>query len=158
MLHISFGAGEYLILAATLLWSVEVVLAKKLLGSLSPWTVGLARMVGGSALLVGWVLLTGKVGLLAHLSGEQWKWVLVTGALLAAYVATWLAALALAPAAAVTAVLVAAVPVTALLNALVRHTTLRPQLDGLALIATGAALAVIASRAPRRPRQVSLGS
>ncbi len=156
LLHISFGTGEYMILAATLLWSAEVVLAKRLLRALSARTVALARMVGGSVLLIGWVLVTGKAGLLVHMSAGQWKWVLITGGLLAAYVATWLAGLALAPASSVTAVLVAAVPVTAVLSAVVKHTALQPQLDGLSIVAVGAALAVVAALAPRRA-QVPVG-
>lgn len=157
LVRVSFGPGEYLILAATLLWAVEVVLAKWLMRSLSSWTVALARMGGGSVLLIAWVGVTGKAGLLVHMSGEQWKWVLVTGVLLAAYVATWLAGLALAPAVSVTAVLVAAVPVTAVLSAVVDHAALAPQLDGLSLVAAGAALAVIAALAPRRTRRVPVG-
>jgi drug/metabolite transporter (DMT)-like permease len=54
------GRGEAMIFAATLPWAVEVVLAKALLRDLSSWTVALARMVLGSAVLIGWVLLTGR--------------------------------------------------------------------------------------------------
>lgn len=143
-----FGTGEAEILAATLLWAVEVVIAKRLLGALSSWTVGLARMVVGSALLVGWLLLRGSAGL-ARLSPVQWGWMLLTGALLAAYVATWFAALARAQAVDVTAVLVVAVPITALLNGMAQHASLRPQLGGLLLIAAGAGL--LAVRMARRP-------
>lgn len=151
---ISFGAGEYMILGATLLWAVETVLAKALLRSLSPWTIALTRMVGGSALLVAWVAVTGKAGQLVTMDAGQWKWVLVTGAALALYVALWFAALALAPAASVTAVLVAAVPVTAVLQALVDHVPLRPQLDGLSILVSGAALAFLVTVLSRRPQPV----
>ncbi|HLY34403.1 MAG TPA: DMT family transporter [Jatrophihabitantaceae bacterium] len=144
---VSWGTGELMILAATLFWAVEVVLAKVLLRSLSSWTVALARMLAGSALLVVWTAIRGKMSALAHLDASQWKWIIVTGVLLAAYVATWLAALALAPAVTVTAVLVGAVPVTALLQAIVNGTPLGPQLSGLALLIAGAAIALAA--APR---------
>jgi drug/metabolite transporter (DMT)-like permease len=151
---ISFGRGEVMILAATIMWAIEVVLAKVLLRSLSSWTVALARMLAGSILLVAWVVITGKASVLVHMDAHQWKWVLVTGTLLAAYVATWLAALALAPAASVTAVLVAAVPVTAVLQSIVKHTALRPQLDGLSIVLAGAALALIATIPLRRAQRV----
>jgi drug/metabolite transporter (DMT)-like permease len=150
----SFGSGEVMILAATILWAIEVVLAKVLLRSLSSWTVALARMLAGSVLLLAWVVITGKASILVHLDAYQWKWVLVTGTLLAAYVATWLAALALAPAVSVTAVLVAAVPVTAALQSIVKHTALGPQLDGLSIVIAGAALALIASLPIRRAQRV----
>jgi drug/metabolite transporter (DMT)-like permease len=40
----AFGGGEWLILGATLLWSVEVVLAKRLLQDLSARLVAVVRM------------------------------------------------------------------------------------------------------------------
>lgn len=152
VVHMPFGSGEAMILGATLLWAVEVVLAKRLLGALSPWTVGLSRMVLGSTLLVGWLAVRGRLGALAALDAGQWSWVVVTGVLLAAYVATWFAALARAQAVDVTAVLVVGAPVTAALAAVVQHAPLRPQLGGLALIALGCGL-FLATRLwqPRRP-------
>jgi drug/metabolite transporter (DMT)-like permease len=143
-----FGTGEVEILAATLLWAVEVVIAKRLLGTLSSWTVGTARMLAGSALLVGWLLLRGDPGL-TRLSLDQWGWMLLTGGLLAGYVATWFAALARAQAVDVTSVLVVAVPITALLTAVAQHASLRPQLVGLLFIAAGVGL--LAVRMARRP-------
>ena len=150
------GRGAALILAATVLWAVEVVLAKALLRTLSPATVALTRMVGGSVLLLGWLAVRGKFGLLVHMDALQWRWVLITGVLLAGYVATWLAALALAPAVTVTAVLVVAVPVTAVLQAAVNHTALRPQLGGLSLVAAGCVLVVAGASSARRPRAVAI--
>jgi drug/metabolite transporter (DMT)-like permease len=142
------GRGEAMIFAATLLWAVEVVLAKVLLRDLSSWTVALARMVLGSAVLIGWVLLTGRGSRLVDMDAAQWRWVLLTGVLLAGYVATWLAALALAPAVNVTAMLVAAVPVTVLLQAVVQHTAL--QTNGLGLVVAGCVLVAAAMMSRRR--------
>lgn len=151
VLRMPFGRGELMILGATLLWAVEVVLARRLLGSLSSWTVGLSRMVLGSALLLGWLAARGRLHVLLSLDAHQWRWVLVTGLMLAAYVGTWFAALARARAVDVTAVLVVGAPITAVLNAVVQHTSLRPQAGGLALILTGAVLIALA-RTWRRPR------
>jgi len=150
--HMPLGRGEAMILAATLLWAVEVVVARRLLGSLSSWTVGLSRMVLGSLLLVGWLAVQGRLSLFAALDARQWAWMVLTGVLLAGYVATWFAALARAQAVDVTAVLVIGAPVTAVLAALVQHVPLRPQLAGLALIALGGLL-IVAPRLPpvRRP-------
>ena len=69
----------------------------------------------GTLLLVGWVAVSGAHGQLTGLDAEQWRWVLLTGLLLTAYVATWYAALARAQAIDVTAVLVFGAVVTALL-------------------------------------------
>ena len=106
----------WMILAATLMWAVEVVLVKALLGGLSSWTVGIARMGIGSVVLIAWCLVRGLGGSLVGLTAAQWGWVLLTGAILAAYVATWFAALARAQAVDVTAVLVIGALVTAVLR------------------------------------------
>lgn len=139
----SFGTPEGMILAAALLWSVEVVVAKKLLGSLSSWTVAVARMGLGSVVLVGWVAVRGDLGLLTSMDSGQLGWVLLTGVLLAGYVGTWFAALQRAGAVDVTAVLVLAVPITAALDSIVNDTPLAPQLGWLALLAAGGALVVL---------------
>ena len=152
VVHMPFGAGEAMILGATLLWAVEVVVAKRLLGGVSSWTLGVSRMVLGSLLLVAWLAVRGRLGVLAALDVGQWAWVVLTGVLLAAYVATWFAALARAHAVAVTAMLVVGAPVTAALAAVVQHTPLRPQLGGLVLVLLGGLLvAASRMRRPRRP-------
>jgi len=138
----SFGTSGLLILAATLVWSLEVVLAKWLLGGVSSWTVAVARMGLGSIALLGWLAARGQLGGLAAMTGEQVGWVLLTGALLACYVATWFAALARAQAVDVTAVLVLAAPVTAGLSAAVDGTPLAPQAVWLALVVLGGAAVV----------------
>ena len=144
---IAFGAGEAMILAATLLWSVEVVYVKHLLDVLPPRTLAAARMGIGTALLVGWVALSGKAGQFARLDGAQWRWILLTGLLLTAYVATWYAALARAHAIDVTAALVFGAFVTALLSNAADGTAVSA--PGIVLIAAGSLLVAIA--ALRRP-------
>ena len=138
-----FGTGEALVLAATLLWAIEVVLARRLLGSLTSWTVGVVRMALGSTLLLAWLGIRGRFGALVSLDAGQWGWVLLTGVVLAVYVATWFAALARARAIDVTAVLVIGAPITAALTAVVQHAPLRPQLGGLGLIALGGAVILV---------------
>lgn len=137
-----FGTPEAMILAATLMWSVEVVLAKRLLAGLSAWTLGVARMGLGSVALVGWVVLRGDLGLLTSMTAAQAGWVLLTGLLLAGYVGTWFLALQRAHAVDVTAVLVLAAPVTAVLDALAHGAGPGPRLDWLAVVVLGGAVAV----------------
>jgi drug/metabolite transporter (DMT)-like permease len=147
-----FGAGEAMILAATLLWAVEVVFVKHLLGSLAPRTLAAARMGLGTAVLGGWVAVTGKAGDLVGLGAEQWQWALLTGLLLTAYVATWYAALALAQAVDVTAVLVFGAVVTAFLARAADGAAL--DVAGVALITVGSALAGAIALRERRPEVV----
>lgn len=117
---VTWGVGESMIAAATLLWSVEVVLAKRLLRRVEPLTLGAARLGVGLVILIGYLALTGRLPLIAQLGATEWAWVALTGVLLAGYVGTWLAALQRAPATVVTSVLVLGAPITALLDALVR--------------------------------------
>jgi drug/metabolite transporter (DMT)-like permease len=152
VLDMTWGSGELMVLAATLCWAVETVLAKRLLGGMSSWTVALARMCLGSVVLVGWAVLRGQASGLVGLDAEQLGWVLLTGLLLAGYVGTWFAALARAQAVDVTAVLVLGAVVTAVLSAVVDGTSLVPQLAGLTMVAAGGALVVVGTR--RVPRAV----
>jgi drug/metabolite transporter (DMT)-like permease len=146
-----FGTGETMILAATLLWSVEVVYVKRLLDSLAPRNLAAARMGLGTLLLIGWLALTGKIGQLTGLDASQWRWVVLTGLLLTAYVATWYAALARAQAIDVTAVLVFGAVVTALLSGAADGAPVSA--IGTILVAAGAIVAVIAAL-PARPREL----
>jgi drug/metabolite transporter (DMT)-like permease len=141
------GTGELMIFAATLLWAVEVVYVKRLLVGFSPRTLAAARMALGTALLIAWVAVTGKFGQLMHLSGTEWRWVVLTGLLLTGYVATWYAALARAPAIDVTAVLVFGAVVTALLSGAADGTPVSAV--GTALVTAGAVL--VAALVLRRP-------
>lgn len=136
----ALASGELMILAATLLWSVEVVLAKRLLAGLSSWTLGVARMAGGSVVLVVWSAVQGHLAGLGAVDAAGWGWVLLTGLILAGYVATWFGALARAQAVDVTAVLVLAAPITAVLAAVVDGTSLGPQALWLLMVVAGAAL------------------
>jgi drug/metabolite transporter (DMT)-like permease len=146
---IAFGSGEALILAATLLWAVEVVIAKRLLASIGSRTVGAARMAIGTVALVGWVAVSGRAQELLALTADQWSWALLTGLILTGYVATWYAALARAQAVDVTAVLVFGAVVTAVLSRVADGAPF--DLIGVSLVTAGAALVVLASRRRASP-------
>ena len=146
---VGLGAGELMIFAATLLWSVEVVIAKRLLADLSALTVGVSRMAIGAIALIVWLAVSGQVGDLFGFSASQWGWVLLTGLLLTGYVATWYSALARAQAVDVTAILVFGAVVTAALDGVFKGAALRPDLGGLGLV--GAGVVAIALMPARRP-------
>jgi drug/metabolite transporter (DMT)-like permease len=147
---LTLGSGELMILAATLLWSIETVLAKRVLADVAPIGVGVARMAGGSVILVIYVLLFSDLSGLGGLTGAHLSWILVTGLTLAAYVATWFAALARAGAVDVTAVLVGGALITALLDTGIRREAL-PSTPGLALIFLGVVLAALTAWIRRAP-------
>lgn len=145
-----FRSGEAMIFAATLLWAAEIIVAKKLLADLDSRLVGAARMALGTVVLVGWVVVSGRADQLFSLSGDQWSWVLLTGLILAGYVATWFAALARAQAVDVTAVLVFGAVITALLSRWADGIAF--DLGGAILITAGAILIALPGRRRVAPR------
>jgi drug/metabolite transporter (DMT)-like permease len=148
-----FGDGELLVLAATVLWAIEAVIAKRLLAGTPPLTVAVARMGGGVVLLVGWLAVTGRLPALGHLGARGWLWSAVTGAILACYVLAWFGALARAGAIDVTAILTVGAVITAALSTVVKGTPVsNTGLAGLALVAGGAVLVAALAAAPHRVR------
>jgi drug/metabolite transporter (DMT)-like permease len=142
------GAGELMILAATLFWAVETVVAKRVLDAVPPLTVAVSRMVGGVVLLLAFGMARGTLGL-SGVGLEHMVWILLTALTLSAYVATWYSALSRARAVDVTAILVGGAIITGLLESGVRDVAFPPAL-GLVLIGTGVLLAGVAGW--RRPR------
>jgi drug/metabolite transporter (DMT)-like permease len=149
----AFGAGELMVLGATLLWAVEFVVAKRLLGSLSPITVGTGRLGIGLVLLFGLLAVTGRLGAMLSFDATQLGWVVLTGAILAGFVGTWYAALARAQAVDVTAVLVFGAVVTATLAGAFQDVPLGSKSLGLVLVGAGAAAAAAGAL-----RRVGLGT
>lgn len=147
--NFTIGIGELMILAATLLWSIEVIVAKKVLAGVTSSTLAVSRMIGGSLILVAWVSIRGLEVDWAALTGTHLVWILITGLFLSGYVLTWFGALSRAPAVDVTAVLVAGAVITALLQSTI-HGVALPDPVGLALLVMGAGLiGVLSWRAQR---------
>jgi drug/metabolite transporter (DMT)-like permease len=159
---LDLGMGAAMVLAATLLWSIEVVLAKRLLAGVSGTLAATARMGIGAALLLAYVTAEGNLGSLAQLTATQWAWGVGTAVLLFGYVTTWYAALKRAPATAVTCVLTLGAPITALLSTLAGRPAPKPdQLAGYLLL-TVAVLSYMAfisrTRAPSRAVAAAVGA
>jgi len=149
---VTWGPGETMILAATLLWAVEVIVARRLLLRDVPSPVlGAARLGIGLVVLVGYLAVSGRLSVVAGLTATQWAWALGTGALLAAYVGTWLAALRRAPASVVASVLVLGAPITAVLASIANGALPAPgALAGQVVITMAVgAVAVLAIRTAR---------
>ena len=131
-----------LVLLATLFWAVENVIAKKVLKNVDALVVAWGRMFFGSLLLLGFLAFTGNTNGLLEINGQQWLWLILVSAFLTGYVVTWYGALKILPATTVSAFLVLAAPVTALLNGLfVAHKL--PVNDLWRILIMAAALAVL---------------
>jgi drug/metabolite transporter (DMT)-like permease len=137
-----WGLGETLILIATLMWGMETILVKHLLGSIPSSVMGALRMAIGLVVLVGYLAFSNKLATVFRLNGTQWSWALLTGVILAAYVATWFAALQRAPASVVASVLVLGAVVTGTLTTITNGSAPSPAVVGGYLLIVSAAGAI----------------
>jgi len=142
-----FNMGEVMILAATILWAIENIIAKKALADISSVTVSAARMVIGSLLIISYVSIFGNFAPVFALTSAQWGWTILTGVFLTGYVIAWYAALARAPATYVATLLVPATLVTNVLSAVfITHALTNRDLVSAFLYAAGAFLLVFFAR------------
>jgi len=82
--------GDLLVIAATTLWAVEIVIARKamIMGETN-FVISFARMFFGGLILFGFVIIFGKFGLLLSLSIQQWTNIMISTGLLFGYVLFW---------------------------------------------------------------------
>ena len=152
------GPAEFMILAATVMWAVEVVIARYLLAreGVSVRLAATARMALGAVLIFGFLAVSGRLGGVAALTGSQWLLIAGTGALLFGYVTTWYGALQRAPASLVASILVGGAVVTAVLVIVRTGTAPAPSIEmGLVLLAIGVVMAIAAGRRTTTTRPVA---
>lgn len=156
-----WGIGETMIAAATTLWAVEVIVAKRVLAGVPSPIAAAARMGIGLVVLIGILATTRRLAAIGSLGLEQWSWVLITGGLLTAYVATWYAALRRASASAVTAVLTLGAPITAGLQLVANGQVPAPSAAfgyGTGLLAAAVVAWVALRAAPMAPARATAAS
>lgn len=142
--------GALLVLLSTVLFAAGVVLSKYLLRQLSVLTVMAAKMSIGSLFLVGYVGVTGKLGMITKLSGEQWGFVLLTGLILLAFTVTAFIALRHASATAATAIPAASPLITTALVALTAQPNTLTPLGAIGLVLMALAIAGICAAGIRQ--------
>lgn len=113
---VGLGRGEFLVLSATLLWSIENIIAKRVLKNAPSDLVGFFRMGIGSMVLLGLTFLTGRQQLLFSLNQIQIVTIVIGATILCFYVYFWYRALKYAPAGLVTLLLTFSVVVGNVLN------------------------------------------
>ncbi|MDP1688846.1 MAG: DMT family transporter [bacterium] len=113
---IQFGYGEFLVLIAALMWSVETLYVQKLMKNISAMTAAWARMFFGSIFLMGYLATQGTVSQIIPTSSAQLFWIAVSSVFLFAYITTFYSAIKYASATYATSVLVIATPITIILN------------------------------------------
>ena len=144
---IGAGTGELMVVGATLLWSLEVIVAKRLLrGGVPVSLLAAARMAVGAAALFAIVGVTGRIGAVAAFGVEQWFAIAITAVLLTGYVLSWFSALQRAPATSVTSILVVGAVVTTILQSWSTGGLPAPTAaSGNLLLAAGGVVAVVAA-------------
>lgn len=142
--RLAFGQGSQMLLIAVFLWSVETIIAKKVLAQVSSELVGLSRMLLGGGLLAVVMFVSGKGPAFFSLGITQLSMIAVGGMLLFFYVYTWYKALAYAPAGVVTLILTGSLIVGNILSGAVIHSRLLTA-DWLSMlcIAGGVTISVI---------------
>ncbi len=145
--HFQFGQAEILILAATLIWAIENILAKVLLKRLKSEIVVFGRMFFGSIFLIIYLILTHKIGLIYNISAIGWIWIAIVSAILFGYVVFWYVALKHAPVSLVTSILVLASPLTSILDSVFRtHKYSFGQVMGIITVVISVSLIMIVVR------------
>ena len=148
----TLNEGDMLILAATLLWAAETIIAKNALANIKPGVVASARMAFGSAVLLLFLAATGRAGQLAALTAQQLAAAAATSVLLFLYTATWYTGLKRLQASTATVVLMLGSPVTTALSAVFLSAAVpAAETAGILLLLAGVAAYVKVSAAGRQP-------
>lgn len=129
------SGGDLMILIATILWAIEAIVAKRVMGRVSSNVAAFGRMFFGAIVMLMYLALTGKLGIAAGLSGPQLGWIVLTALFLFSYVSCYYAALKHAPVSIVASILVLGSVITSLLYAIFDAEMYSPvQVAGMLLI------------------------
>ena len=145
----SFNAwqlGDTLILAATLFWAVEVVIAKHALRNLEGNLVAFSRMFFGVIILLGFLVFTNQFQEIMVLTSNQWLWIAFTALLLLGYVTTWYNGLKHINASVAASILLFGAALTAILETVYAWQLTETVLAGLILICSGLILVTFAEK------------
>ena len=133
------GGGELMIFGAAILWGIEAIIAKKVMSGVSSNVAAFGRMFFGAMVMLVYLGLSGKLGIMASISGQQIGWIALTSLFLFGYVSCYYAGLKHAPASIVASILVLGSVITSLLYAILDAKSYSPgQVVGMLFIATAA--------------------
>lgn len=113
---LSLDQGVVLIFMATILWSAENIIVKKMINDISESTLAIFRMLVGSAILFLITFSLGKASLFLSLNSSQILMIAVGGTILSFYVYFWYKALKYISASLVTLILTFSLVVGNILN------------------------------------------
>ncbi|MBD3164103.1 EamA family transporter [Candidatus Woesearchaeota archaeon] len=138
--------GAFLVFMATLFWSVETVISKKVLESIQPKILAFGRLFFGSLFIMVYMAFTNKLAFIPTLSFAQLSWILISAPFLLLYVITWYTGLKEIKAATAASVLLLGCPITTLLSFIFLGKALTiMQAAGILLIVAGVISMVVLS-------------
>lgn len=141
---IKFGYAELIILLATIMWSIESIIAKKMLKNIDAGVVAWGRMFFGAIILLAFVLPTSGLSGIFSLQVSQWSWIFLSAGFLTIYVVTWYNALKYEKASTVASVLVLASPITTMLDSIYSGSVFEIlKLSGVLIIFAGVILFIL---------------
>ncbi len=114
----SLSTGHLLIIAATLFWAAESVLAKSILRSTTGNIVAFGRMFFGAGFILVFLALTGNTQQILAMTGSQYLWIGITSAFLLLYVMTYYNGLKHVRVSTAASILAVGSPITTILGAL----------------------------------------
>jgi drug/metabolite transporter (DMT)-like permease len=155
---VRMDAGVPLLASSTLLFAVGAVMIKAALGTISVAVVVAVKMTVGTALLFGYVTVTGRLSAVPQLSPLEWAFVLATGLILLAFTLTELWGLRHASATGVMAISAGAPVVTTLLDAVTRRASVPPLHLLSVALALSAVLVIYAAGSARETRVLADGT
>ncbi len=135
--NFSLTTGDWLILAATLLWSIETIISKQALKTIDSKVVAFGRMFFGTAIILLFLALTNKLTLALTLTSSQLFWILITSAFLFGYTFTWYSGLKEVKATVATSILLLGSVITTLLELAWGAKITVTQIGGIILLITG---------------------
>lgn len=139
----SFNPAQAMVLAATLLWSIEAILVHKYLKKIDPDLLLFGRMGLGSGILLAYVAATGKLNLISTISFTQWQGLVLVSILLFGYVMTWYRSLKYLSPVLVSAILVGSTVITTTISTTVAGNITTPQLIQALIISGLVSLIVV---------------
>jgi len=116
MNNFSLATGDWLILAATLLWSIETIISKEALKTVDSRIVAFGRMFFGTLIILVFLAATNKLLLITTITSAQLSWILITSAFLLGYTFTWYSGLKEIKASVATSILLLGSVITTLLD------------------------------------------
>jgi drug/metabolite transporter (DMT)-like permease len=135
--NFSITQGDWLILAATLFWSIETIISKQALRTIDSKVVAFGRMFFGSLIILAFLAVTNKLALIAQITSSQLIWIIITSVFLLSYVFTWYSGLKQVRASIATSILLLGSVITTCLDIAWGAKITTAQVGGLILLISG---------------------